>query len=130
MNEQRIKIADLPLFMIILWKWETVVVRFVKNFIKSTEEGCHGQVHAAMSKINSGIDQYWLGFLVAHEIPAPKVAMKQRGSLFIVEYARQFCGKIFKSNKMLCVKQVFVCCYSYLWLEPVDRDRVARGRRR
>ena len=76
MNEERIEIAYLPLFIVIIWKRKMIVIRFIKGFLKPTEQGCHRKIHTSMAKIDGRIDQRRLGTMIAHKISAPEIAMK------------------------------------------------------
>ena len=58
MNEQGIEVANIPLFVVISRKREVVMIRLIKDLVKSAKQCCHGEVHTAMSEINSRIDQY------------------------------------------------------------------------
>ena len=75
MNQQRIEIANLPLFAKVLGKWKMVIICIIKNFVEPAEQSGHGKVHASMSEINCGIDQDGFGFFIAHKVPAPQIAM-------------------------------------------------------
>jgi len=76
MNEERIEITYLKLFIMIIWKWKMIVIRFIKGFLKPPEQGCHRKIHASMAKIDGRVDQRRLGPMIAHKISAPEIAMK------------------------------------------------------
>ena len=99
MNEKRIKITYLPLFIVIIWKRKMIVIRFIKGFLKPTKQGCHRKIHASMAKIDGRIDQRRLGILIAHKISTPEIAMKQ-GRPFVIKDVSQSLVKIFKCIKM------------------------------
>lgn len=60
MYQERIEIANFPLLRVVWGKREMIMIGIIKQFIKSAEQSCHTQVHAAVPEINSRIDQYRL----------------------------------------------------------------------
>jgi len=65
-----------------------IVIRIIESGFETTEEGGHGQVHAAMSEVDCRVDEDGLAMLVTEEIAAPKIAVKKRGG-FLGEDSRQ-----------------------------------------
>ena len=123
MNQQRIEITNLPLFAIVFWKWEMVIIGIVKNFLESAEQSRHGKVHASMSKINRGIDEDGFRFFIAHEVPAPQIAVQQC-RWFRTKYIRQSREDIFKRVDMFSIEETIFPGQFYLRMEPCANKKI------
>jgi len=123
MNEQWIEVTNLPLFAMVFGKWEMMIIDVVKNFIESAEQGCHAKIHVSMAKINGGIDEYRFRFFIAHEIPAPEIAMEQC-RFFEAENVRQPREEIFKSNYMFFIEELVFRGQFYLRLKTGVDEKI------
>src|SRR5690606_2472465 len=96
---------------------EMVSVGGIEVFVEASEQFRHGKVHAAVAKVNGGVDKHGFFIAGAEKVSAPEVAMKQRwfllredGSQFAIEWVEHFLN---------CFVEIAIFSGQlYLWPEP------------
>ena len=98
-------------------------IGLIKGPLKTAEKGGHGQVHAPVSIINSGVDEDRTAGGIAKEITAPKVSMQQSGW-----FRRENAGKgLIQPLELLpvrCIQQPLVHGQEDLRLQPLVNEKI------
>ena len=68
MDEQGVKIADIPLPAMIGGKWVVIVVSLIEGLFEAAKEGSHGQIDATVSIVDGGVDEDGVTGGVAEEV--------------------------------------------------------------